>query len=160
MFFFLLNTLIFMWLYIMGILDGEESDVGFFGMRKSYIGWGEAKIRYNPSESQKTSMYATTQIPIMLISSTIQTTTTINYLYYIFIIHTVAMNSTMATSQLIIDCCFTGYFWQFSSKSVAVYRSNATTSPWMEAATEESLWCLKAHVFSRMNWKIYDVISH
>ena len=28
---------------IIGILDGEESDIGFFGMRKNYIGWGEAE---------------------------------------------------------------------------------------------------------------------
>ena len=28
---------------IIGILDGEESDLGFFGMRKNYIGWGEAE---------------------------------------------------------------------------------------------------------------------
>ena len=28
---------------IIGILDGEESDIGFFGMRKNYIGWGETE---------------------------------------------------------------------------------------------------------------------
>ena len=30
-------------IHIIGILDGEESDIGFFGMRKNYIRWGEAE---------------------------------------------------------------------------------------------------------------------
>ena len=38
-----IGNLLWMFNHIIGIFDGEESDIGFFGMRKNYIGWGEAE---------------------------------------------------------------------------------------------------------------------
>ena len=60
----------------------------------------------------------------------------------------VAIDSTVEINILIIDllfCLCFFFFRQFSSNSVAAYRSDATSSPTMEDATEEYLWRHEAH---------------
>ena len=43
---------------IIGIMDGKESNIEFFGMRKSYIGRGFSRVQYRSYESQKNSILA------------------------------------------------------------------------------------------------------
>ena len=54
---------------IIGIMDGKESNIEFFGMRKTYIGRGVSRGQYRSYESQKT-LYWPTDHPLFFIFST------------------------------------------------------------------------------------------